>query len=38
MISFGLPKSFGGKAVMIACYLINLTPFVALNGDTPHKK
>ena len=38
MISAGIPKSLWGEVVMIACYLINLTPFAALNDDTPHEK
>lgn len=38
MLSSGVPKSFWGEAGMTACYLINLTPSAALNGDTPHEK
>ena len=38
MLSSGVPKSFWGEAVVTACYLINLTPSAALNGDTPHEK
>lgn len=38
MLSSGVPKSFWVETVMTACYLINLTPSAALNGDTPHKK
>ena len=38
MISSGIPKSLWGKVVMIACYLINLTPSTALNDDTSHEK
>lgn len=36
MLSSVVPKSFWGEVVMTACYLINLTSFAALNGDTPH--
>ena len=38
MISSNIPKSLWGEAVMTACYLVNLTPSAALNGDTPHEK
>lgn len=38
MISSNIPKSFWGEAVMIVCYLINLTPSTTLNGDTPYEK
>lgn len=38
MISYGILKFLWGEAIMIACYLINLTWSAALNGDTPHEK
>ncbi|KAL2471172.1 Integrase catalytic domain-containing protein [Abeliophyllum distichum] len=34
MISSGLPRSFWGEAVMIACHIVNLTPSAALNDKT----
>lgn len=38
MLNSGVPKSFWGEAVMIICYLINLTSTAAFNGDTPNEK
>ena len=32
-----LPKSFWGEAVVIACYLINRSPLVPLDFDTPER-
>ncbi|KAL2243923.1 UNVERIFIED_CONTAM: Retrovirus-related Pol polyprotein from transposon TNT 1-94 [Sesamum indicum] len=35
LISFRLPKSFWGEAILTAVYLINWSPFVPLSGKTP---
>ena len=35
IINIGLPKSFWGEAVVIACYLINKWPSQAIRLKTP---
>ncbi|KAL2517227.1 Uncharacterized protein Adt_13474 [Abeliophyllum distichum] len=37
MISSSIPKSFWGEAVVTACYLVNITPSIALNGPDLEK-
>lgn len=38
MLSYDVIKSFWYEDIMIACYLINLTYFSAINGDTQYEK